>query len=514
MPSVPVYRKQVEERGIPAVRVDTDIPAEAFNVGPSFNRVVDSATRFAGGVADVVAREQERADKVRYDQSRVALNEWERNNIYDAEKGAAGTVGEQAFGIDKTLNDSYQKFVSEHRKTLANDRQREAFDGLATERWDHVAKWTQQHIARQKDVVEESAYVAGLESSKDRAATDPTTIPMELAQIGDTILERYRGKLPTEAIQQELQKHETDLHDRVISAYLANGQDAVANDYFEKNMGRIDKDKHPGIKEKIRVGAERIKKQSIEKIEQSALNIIEQTKDFDKIPPTVVAALPRESRTALRAYAKAVSRGETVETDLETYYGLIRMSNEELKKVNLIGLKDKLSPTDWKKWADIQGGLRGGRGDGSVKSPVLDGYRTDQQIVNDVLSAAGIDPTPSPKSGDAKRVAAFRKSVDDKVMELQTRTGKKATNEDIQKIAEGLIMKGAVDGTGLFGFWKKEKFAFEADPGDNLKAEFDDIPENDVIDLRAAAAKRGLPVDDDSIAEYYNRKLRKNVNGR
>ena len=509
MPSVPVYQKQVEERGMPNVRVDTDIPAEAFGVGPSFNRVADAATRFAGGIAEIAAREQDRADKVRYDQSRVALNAWERDNIYDANTGAAGTVGEQAFGIEDKLNESYQKFASEHRKTLANDRQREAFDGLVAERWDHVAKWSQQHISKQKDVVEESAYVSGLESSKERAATDPSTIPMELAQISDTVLERWRGKLPTEAIQQELQKHETDLHDRVINSYLSSGQDAVALAYLEQNANRMDKDKVPGIKEKIRAGAERIKKQKVEAVELSALNIIEKTGDFGSLPPEVVEALPRESRSALRTYAKSVAKGENIVTDLDTYYELVNMGDAELKNVNMIGLKDKLSPTDWKKWADIQRDIRGG-----AKSAALDGFRTDNQIVNDVLNSARIDPTPKPGSTDSKRVAAFRKAVDDRAMALQKQTGKKATNEDIQKIADSLIMKGAVEGTGLMGFNQKKKFAFEAAPGDTLVAKFKDIPDGDVSKLREKAIARGLPADDESIAKYYNNALRKSANDR
>ncbi len=520
MPQVPRYQQVIEEKPLPSIRTNQNPDLAAFGGGESLSRVVNSTTNLIGSVDDYMEREKARADKVKFDQSRIALDKWERDNIYDPRTGASGTVGEQAFGIEDSLSNSLSKFTEDYKKTLGNKRQQDMFDGLVAERWNHVDTWAKKHVARQRDVVEEATFTNGLESSKDRAVYDKSLIPMEMERIKSEIFNRYNGKFSPESnvIQQEIQKHETDLHRRIVDDYIAKGEDVLAEGYFASVKDRIDPDKVNGFEDKIKSASARIKKEKLENLSRSALDIIENTKDFDSLPKNVVDALPLESRRALRAYAKTIQKGDGVDTDLVLWYQKVGEATTpgEVQKAfaeeDLTKYVDKLGTSEFKNLVSLQSAIRSGRGNvGDNK--VLDGYRTDAQIVGDVLRSVGLNPNPNPNSNrkQAEKVALFHKAVDEGVMNFQATTGKKATNEDVQRIAEGLVMKGSLEGTGFGGFFRKQKMAFEVLPGEKIVATKDDIPDADMAQIKAALLNNNIEPSDENIVNLYNKKLSRNV---
>lgn len=518
MPIVPSYNRQVEERGLPSVRDDTNANIEAFGGGTSADKMFGSAEELALGIGDIIAKEQYRVDKVRYDQSRIDLNKFDIENRY---KWAANTEGEQAFGVQEELNNRLSKWAGEYRNRLANSRQKEAFDGLVAERRNDIDKWAVQHMDRQRDAVEKATYEASIESSKERAAIDQNNVPLELAQIGDTILERWRGKLPTEAIAKEIKDHESDLHERVVGSILSYGDVPGAKKYFDKYADGISDKKRGRIENNIRVVSERIEKQKVEQVEMESLNIIEKTKDFEKVPERFVEMLPRESRSALRSYAKSIGDGEKINTDFSVYYELkqkasdINGGRDKFAKENIMQYRDKLGDTEFKEIINLQAKIKSGSvGDDDSE---LNGFRTRYQVVNDVLLGAGIDPTPDPKRKEmAGKVASFRKQVDDRVMDFQKTHGKKANNEDVQRISDELMIKGKIEGSGLFGtsIMETKKMAFEVSPGEKFKVDVSVVPEDIAAEFKKAFLNNGVTATDEDIVMAWERlKRKRNING-
>lgn len=518
MPNVPTYNKQVEDRGLPTVRQQADAPLSAFGGGQAVDQVFDSAGRLALDIGDVISKEQYRVDKVRYDQARIDLNKFDIENRY---KWAANTQGEEAFGVQEELNNRLSKWANDYRGTLSNARQKEAFDGLVSERRSDIEQWAVRHTSQQSDLVEKYTYEASIESSKERAAIDPNNVPMELAQIGDTIIERWHGKLPEEAIAIKIKEQETDLHERVIGSILDNGDVSGAEKYFNKYSSDMSKEKKGDIERKIKVGAGLIEKKKIEQVEMAALNIIEKTSDFEKVPKQFVEMLPRETRAALRSYAKSLSDGEKINTDFSVYYDLKQKASDlgggrdEFAKENLMKYRDKLGDTEFKEMINLQSKIKSGAaGD---DDPELNGFRTRYQVVSDVLLGAGIDPTPDPKKKELSgKVASFRKLVDDRVMDFQRTHGKKANNEDVQRISDELMIKGRIEKSGLFGtsFMEKKKMNFEVAPGEKFIVDVSVVPEDIASELTKSFLANGVvPTDEDIVMAWEQLKRKRNING-
>ena len=107
-----------------------------------------------------------------------------------------------------------------------------------------------QHMARQLDIVKETTYKATWRS-KDRAAANPASAETELAVMNQAIVGQYWG-LSLRAISEEMKKNETDLHRRVIDAYLRDGADELARGYLQAKKEQIDPDDIDQIETKIK----------------------------------------------------------------------------------------------------------------------------------------------------------------------------------------------------------------------------------------------------------------------
>ncbi len=161
---------------------------------------------------------------------------------------------------------------------------------------------------------------------------------------------------------------------------------------------------------------------------------------------------------------------------------------------------DKVSKSELHELIGIQASGRKGSGADDKK---LDGFRTNTQIVNDILNSAGIDPTPKPGTADAVRANQFRARLDQDLAEQQKRTGKEATNEDVRGLAEKLMIKVRTD-RGFFGNvinawvpWDTSKKAFEM--------EIKDVPTKDRVLIEDALRRNNRPVNERNIIQYFIR---------
>jgi hypothetical protein len=396
--------------------------------------------------------------------------------------------------------------------------------------------------------------------AQDEAALnyqDPAMLQRSIDTQKSVILEHAnRMGLPPEYVQMKTKEVESQTHSTVINRMLSNGQDKLASQYFAANrevftgkdiiqvekaleegslrgesqrlsdeiMGKTktmtaaleeareikDPKLRDAVTERVR-GEFSLKKaaeaEDQEKRFQSYADIIEKNggrpdQSGGLLPPAQWMALDLKERQALETRAKQLREGIPPSTDWAKYYELKTLATnsstrEEFLRENLMVYRPNMADAEFKELVNLQQQLRSG------DEKALDGYRTKAQIVASTLSAAGLDPTPAAGKKEAQQVAEFQRQVDAEVMALQKRTGKEATNEEVQDIVDNLIVKGHVPGTGFLGFFRDEKFAFEAKEGDVLVVDIDDIPRKDRLEIEAYLKKSNYPVTEDSVRAMY-----------
>lgn len=232
---------------------------------------------------------------------------------------------------------------------------------------------------------------------------------------------------------------------------------------------------------------------------------VEQTGSVSNITPERWASMDKGQREALTKYARDIAEGNNIATDWGTYYQLkSKAADPSTRKLfereDLTKYRTKLGPTEYKELIGTQATLREGKSDKQ-----LDGYLTKTQIVNDSLAGIGIDPSPKPGK-QAKEVADFRRMVDERQASLQTQTGKEATNEEVQKIVDTLIVKGRVPNTGII--WNDQKRRYQLKSGEHIVVEdVNEVPPSEREKIEAALRNRNRPLNDQTILDLYNQKL-------
>ena len=211
------------------------------------------------------------------------------------------------------------------------------------------------------------------------------------------------------------------------------------------------------------------------------------------------------TRTSLRNYAETLAKGDEIETDRVAYHELATMPDKEFKEINLFTYKDKLSDADWKHFSDRKEKVLKGKGD----EDGFNGIRTEIKIVSDTLEANGFRSNPDPKKSrkEAEDVAAYWRAVEHNVAELQKRTGKKAGPEDVQKIADDLMLQ-VKTGTSLFGLRDKTKPLFKIE---SLR----DVPVVDVAEIKhMVKVRKGVEPTDEQVLKIYQKRIAGEQNGR
>lgn len=238
MPQVPRYNLPRERTApVPGVRVSPEPP----DLGQAGQDAVFQQLRgLQQDALKIEMQERAKANETRLSEERRALNDWEYATIHDPKTGAMAKRGKHAFSVPDDLQQGFDAFVKEREKGLATDEQRAAYRELTTARRAHVMQWAAGHVRQQSEAVHAAEYDAALESSKARAATDPTQAGLELAIVRDKVAKRAQELgLGEEMTARELQTHETELHFRAISSLLAAHRSTEAEAYFAKVESRL-----------------------------------------------------------------------------------------------------------------------------------------------------------------------------------------------------------------------------------------------------------------------------------
>lgn len=193
------------------------------------------------------------------------------------------------------------------------------------------------------------------------------------------------------------------------------------------------------------------------------------------VSPDELAQLQRYGMVdQYEARLKQRAAGVAPTTDWSAYYRARNMAitnPQEFSTVDVYSLRTKMADTEFKELVKLQEDIKAGKGEKATE-----GFRTVKQVVDGSLRLAGLDPSPKEGSEQAKRIEAFNRSLDDQVKVFKTTHGKEPTPDDVQKMADGLLIRGELDGSGWLS--DKKVFAFERTGGnDNFIPE--ELPQAD-----------------------------------
>lgn len=566
---VPLYDDpQVNPAALPGVRVSTNAPIEAFGGGAAGGEGVNRQVRqVAGQLQEGAEQDYQRANRVRMYEDNRAFDDWEAVNLYDLKTGALSQMGKNAFEARVSVDKSFEQFVQEREKGLQNDDQRLAFQGMVEERRGHYGRRVRDHVIEQGRVVERAELDASLESSKERAARDASTVPMELAYVRKLAQERAQSHgLGPAAAAQYVQEQETDLHGRVINSKLAAGQDLDASAYFASVKDRLDPDVATKIQGHLKDGsrageARRISDEILsgsatqeEALSKLQKKNVQDTKIYDEArrrirdeftlrkkakaerqeqyfndawkwverhPNDLNMYIARREDMApgdwekLEHQASNILLGKKPVTNRNTYEELMLMSSlepEKFKTYNLQRRSEELSDTDYKKFVDIRAEITG-----KGRSQEADGYLEKKQIVDGFIVGLGLDSSPPQKDGEYmwETVSGLRTIIDRAYASELTRAQEKTpskkslSNEETRKLVKDTIetVRGAKESTGVFG-WGAGRFTLKPGAVDQIPMSRADRAE---IVAELKKLNGGVEPTPEQITDTYNAWARKNA---
>jgi TusA-related sulfurtransferase len=366
----------------------------------------------------------------------------------------------------------------------------------------------------------------------------------------------------SEFTKQKILESKTMTHKGIIERMLANDEDLYAQEYLNqvKESGEVDGNSLPDLEKLVEAGTLRGESQrwtdkimdqnvgmgtaleqarSIEdpklrdevtqrlkvrfaeanavKEDQEQKNFdvvadhIEQFKSRDKIPADQWLRLSNAQRSAIDTRISQLNSGKHIVTDQEKYYDLRLMAaspqtRDKFAKMNLyVSARPYMNDKDYNKLVELQAGII--KNDEATLSR-LDGFRSDNQVVNDSLKAVGIDPKKKPEL-----YSQFATKIDSLVEQWKEQNGGKTIpNTELKKIIDNQLIEGTVPGTGIFGtsLFKTKKRLFQLEKGEELEISVDKLPKEDVSQITRALKKNGKPVTDANIIELYQRVRLKN----
>lgn len=222
-------------------------PQGQLSAGPKA-QVLDISP-LAQGAKEIVDERLQQEHQEQLLNSRTALNAWDFKRIYDPENGALTLKGRDSFDMPKVLLEDFDKEASRIADGV-NDRTRPAVMAMIQARREQVSGLASRHVLREREVVREQDYSAGITSSLDRAAALAMQPPGERREkdiaaelLAGEILIRNHLKRPGAGVSEEVitakvKDYTSAAHESVIKN-MQQADPAAAQAYFEANKKAI-----------------------------------------------------------------------------------------------------------------------------------------------------------------------------------------------------------------------------------------------------------------------------------
>lgn len=502
---VPRAQRQVEVGGIRNPNAGTpniqeNAPAEAFGGGQAGGAL----TRGLDKIAKVYEETRKSANDAAVQDVYGQLKREKLRQAYDPKSGALSKRGKDAFGIVDEYGKSFNKYADDLENSLSNDEQKAMFRVLRDREYTDFDGDLKKHTLVESRQYMKKATDSLIEVEQDEAGAkgvnDPAFVENKIRQ-QEILITDYAQKEGLDEATIKIMRDDArrKTHGRVVDNMLAGGMWKESSAYVDKYAADFGEDAKE-IKRKIAVEEERAQRQAKEEANKTIGNILEQSGGrIDKVPKAMWQNLTVSERASFRSYADNLKDGTEPKTDWKEYYNLKRMAStpelrDEFLRTDLMQYRSKLGNAEFKDLVGDQDGLKGGN-DKTAK--LLDSFRSDSEIVNTALRQAGIDPNS--KDEDVQtRIALFRKSVGDKQVQLQQRTGKPASSKDMETIVDSLMIETVTD-KGFIWDTKKRKFEMT----------IDDVPEDDRKEFEKRLKAKGIPVTDQIIIDLFSHKASK-----
>lgn len=521
----------------------------------------------------ITREEKQRADQVAILDAGVALDRWELDRLHDTEHGALNTRGKASFGLPESIDEDFAKETGRIEKGLGNDDQKLAFAKMKAERGANVAMTVRRHVAGEMRTYEVETLKATTDNAHNLAilhALDPRRVGVEL-QKGVEALTTSLPRLGVtgEALDAQVRDFRSGVHVGVVNNLLANEQTRAAKVYFEETKSQIDGDVVDDVERAIRTGdvkgqaqketarilasggtlteqraaakaiedpdvqdevLHRIEHESDVKDKQTrdddevlfrgVYDTIDKTKSIETIPANVWAKMNGAERSAARGYARALAKGEPVETDSATYYALMQQAMDDpttFATLNMMKARNRLDDGDFKQLAGLQLSIRNAARSAEGKNEVerqLDSVRSQRDILNSSLERYGVDPKADSGTPDAKATAELARVVDKRIVAEQQpdASGKRReiSNERVQQIVDEALSAQATRYGTIWGtLWHPFTYDFTDKTRRLIDTTINDIPPAERTAIETSLRTRGLPISDPVIVDtYINGQLR------
>lgn len=564
MIQVPRYdRQQVAQQGPSGQRLEAVAPIEAFGGGQSAAQVTQAGQALVKGAQEIYIKEKQAADDTAVMAKMVELKKEKQRLQWDPNSGAMTKKGQAAFGVMEEYGGTFDKYGDELEKGLSNDEQRSMFRSLRSKERLDLDDHLGRHVFGEVQKYQDETAASAVKVERDEAILnyqDPAKVEGSLKMQDALIFDQAsKNGWSPQTTQLMVQQARSDTHSAIVDRMLANGQDLEAKKYFEANKASFTSKDITGVEKSLEAGSllgetqrkatsimdqhggsmksaidaarqiedpkvqeetvkeiktrfaeqDAVKRDTEERVFKGAADAVETTKQ--RPPANVWARLSLEQRKALDSRLDQLRRGIQPETDWTLYSDLKLMAanpatKEKFLQTDVTTYRSKLGDTEYKEIVNLHVGARNGD---AKTNKLLDGYRTNQEIVNTALNQIGVDPSPKAGSDDATKVAQFRKKVDDEIIQTQQRTGKEVSTSDVQKIVENLTVESV---TNRGWFFDTKKRVFELAPEDAVDFDVDQVPPKEKANIVSALKARGIAATDERILSLYKQKIQGLVN--
>lgn len=521
--------------------------------------VVDRSGEILGeGLAQFGATVSAVATKMREDRDADVLFRTEaemKDEYLKWESEQTKRRGTNAWGVTAEAEDWWNKARERYSEKLENGFQRKALEKTVTNLRLSSTSSLRKFEGEQQRVARTDSAKASITTSIDLAAAhhDDTAA---LANSRKDIVDRVNVIGDMEGWTPEQRTNETAtalsrMHAQVIKAKVE--KDPVgAKDYFDANKHEILGTQQADIAKVVNAGT--IRKQSQEKSDgymnlglglsatlakvraenegeleddivgrvktqfaerEAAKNLAERNVNdqlwrmfdggtsFNSLPTGLLAQASPETRRALRNANERRIAGVDVVTDPAAYGELAAKAGDptsDFKTLDLLAYRDKLSPTDMKRFQDRQARFN------DDPDAALDTISQARQIERTATAPDGLGLDPKK---DKERYDVFVRAVEDRI-ELETRmTGRKLNQAERQAAIDSVILEGTVPGM----IWDSRKRAFDVrgteDEAKFIPDGYEQIPEADRLAITRVLTDAKLQASPLAILRVYNERKAK-----
>jgi len=247
MPTVPLVRERtVDTQPVSGPRVSSSAPLSAFGGGDALESTNQATQGFTNNMMKLALEQKQKADQVVVLDGDNQMANAENFILRDPEKGALNKRGKDAFGVPDMVNEQWNKSVDEIEGKMSNAEQKAAFRRMAIARKADIDKLVQSHVSNEFQKYDTESTNSFIDNEANAATlnyTDPQRINLAIMRQQGAILDfAKRNGQSSEWVQNKTAETISKTQASVINRMLANGQDIIAKDYYEKNKGMIDGD--------------------------------------------------------------------------------------------------------------------------------------------------------------------------------------------------------------------------------------------------------------------------------